>query len=83
MTQLFATSKNKGKRPVNLSLNAQVLEAAKALKINISQECDTHLREVVRARQAQLWRQRHADFVAAYNRTLEAEGLPLDDLRDF
>lgn len=83
MTQLSVTSKNTGKRPVNLSLNAQVLDAAKALKINISQECDAHLREVVRTRQAQLWRQRHADFVAAYNRTLEAEGLPLDDLRDF
>ncbi len=37
-----------GKRAINLSLSADVLDAARQLDINISQVCDTYLREVVR-----------------------------------
>jgi len=72
-----------GKRPTNLSLSIDVLEAAKALDLNISQVCDTYLRELVRQEQERRWRQEHADFVSAYNATIEAEGLPLDEWRSF
>lgn len=72
-----------GKRATNLSLSSDVLEAAKYLEINISQVCDNHLREVVRHEQARKWREDHADFIAAYNATIEAEGLPLDEWRSF
>jgi antitoxin CcdA len=72
-----------GKRAINLSLSNDVLEAAKHLAINISQVCDNHLREVVRREQERKWREDHADFIAAYNATIEAEGLPLDEWRSF
>jgi len=72
-----------GKRATNLSLSVDVLDAAKALRINISQLCDNHLREVVRREQERRWREDHADFVAAYNATVKAEGLPLDEWRSF
>ena len=72
-----------GKRPTNLSLSIDVLEAAKALDLNISQVCDTYLRELVRREQERRWGQEHADFVSAYNATIEAEGLPLDEWRSF
>lgn len=72
-----------GKRAINLSLSSGVLEAAKQLDINISQVCDQHLREVVRREQERRWRAEHADFIAAYNATLDAEGLPLDEWRSF
>lgn len=72
-----------GKRAINLSLGSDVLEAAKALKINISQVCDDHLREVVRREQERKWREDHADFITAYNATVGAEGLPLDEWRSF
>lgn len=72
-----------GKRATNLSLSADVLEAAKNLEINISQVCDNYLREVVRREQERRWREDHADFIAAYNATIEAEGLPLDEWRSF
>jgi antitoxin CcdA len=71
------------KRAANLSLSVDVLEAAKALKLNVSQLCDAYLREVVRQEQERRWRADHADFVAAYNATVEAEGLPLDTHRTF
>ena len=71
------------KRATNLSLSADVLDAAKSLQLNISQICDTHLREVVRQEQEKLWRKEHADFIAAYNATVERDGLPLDEWRGF
>jgi antitoxin CcdA len=78
-----ARARQSAKRAANLSLSADVLDAAKALQINVSQVCDEHLREVVRLAQARHWREEHADFVAAYNATVETEGLPLEDFGTF
>ena len=75
--------RNVARRAINLSLSADVLDAARSLKINVSGVCDSHLREVVRREQERRWREEHADFIAAYNATLEAEGLPLDEWRTF
>ena len=72
-----------GKRATNLSLSSDVLEAAKQLNINISQVCDNHLREVVRREQERKWREGHAGFITAYNATVNAEGLPLDEWKSF
>jgi antitoxin CcdA len=71
------------KRATNLTLSVDVLDAAKRLDINISQACDAHLRALVRDTQARRWREEHADFIAAYNATVESEGLPLDEWRGF
>lgn len=72
-----------GKQPINLSLGSDVLDAARQIDINISQVCDSHLREIVRLEQERKWREEHADFVAAYNAIIESEGLPLDEWRSF
>lgn len=78
-----ARTHSSGKRATNLSLSSDVLEAARQLDINISQVCDAYLRELVRREQARKWREDHADFIAAYNATVEAEGLPLEAWRNF
>lgn len=72
-----------GKRAINLSLSGDVLDAAKQLEVNISQVCDSYLREFVLREQERKWRVDHADFIAAYNATIQAEGLPLDEWRSF
>ena len=72
-----------GKRATNLSLSSDVLDAAKQLNFNISQLCDSHVREVVRREQERKWRADHADFIAAYNAVIEVEGLPLDEWKSF
>jgi antitoxin CcdA len=72
-----------GKRAINLTLSSDVLDAAKQLAINISQVCDSHLREVVSRVQERKWREDHADFISAYNATIEADGLPLDEWKSF
>ena len=71
------------KRATNLSLSADVLDAARSLQINVSQVCDSHLRDVVRREQELRWRGEHADFIAAYNASIETEGLPLDEWKTF
>ena len=71
------------KRATNLTLSADVLDAAKELELNISQVCDNHLRQMVTQEQERRWRSDHADFIVAYNATIEAEGLPLDQWRSF
>jgi antitoxin CcdA len=71
------------KRATNLTLSVDVLEAAKKLDFNVSQLCDTFLRELVRQELKSRWRTEHADFIAAYNSTIDAEGLPLDEWRSF
>ena len=72
-----------GKRAINLTLSSDVLDAAKQLAINISQVCNSHLREVVRREQERKWREDHADFIPACNATIEADGLPLDEWKSF
>ena len=72
-----------GKRAINLSLSSDVLLAAKQLDINISKVCDQHLRLVVQREQERQWRENHADFIRAYNSTIAAEGLPLDEWKSF
>ena len=71
------------KRATNVTLSADVLDAAKALNLNISQVCDDHLRKMVTQEQERRWRSEHADFIVAYNATIEPEGLPLDQWRTF
>lgn len=72
-----------GKRAVNLSLSKDVLSAAKELGINISEICDSHLREIVRSELQRRWKIDHAEFISAYNETVDKEGLPLEQWRGF
>jgi antitoxin CcdA len=76
-------ARTSSKRPINLSLNTEVLDAAKALGLNVSQVCERHLTELVRAEQMKRWQLEHADYLAAYNATVRDADLPLDAWRTF
>ena len=71
------------KRATNLTLSTDVLEAARRLNMNLSQICDAYLRELVREELERSWREEHADFIAAYNACIDAEGLPLNEWKSF
>ncbi len=71
------------KKATNITLSADVLSEAKALGINLSQACDQYLRELVRKERERRWLEENAEFIAAYNRSVETEGLPLDEWRSF
>jgi antitoxin CcdA len=68
---------------IDITLSADVLSEAKVLGINLSQACDQFLRDLVRRERERRWQEDHAEFVAAYNRTVEDEGLPVDEWRNF
>jgi antitoxin CcdA len=71
------------KRATNLSINADLLRQAKELNINLSQTVEQHLAQIVREAKQQQWRAENSDFIAAYNKRLEVEGLPLEQYRTF
>lgn len=71
------------KKATNITLSADMLSEAKAPGINLSQTCDQFLRELVRSERERRWRAENAEFIAAYNRSVEAEGLPPDEWRGF
>lgn len=79
----MATTTGIPKKATNITLSADVLAEAKALNINISQACDRYLRDLVRGERERRWQQQHRAFIDAYNRTLEQDGLPLDEWRSF
>ncbi|WP_445367898.1 type II toxin-antitoxin system CcdA family antitoxin [Methylomonas sp. BW4-1] len=79
----MAATNSASKKATNITLSADVLAEAKALNINISQACDRYLRELVRGERERRWQQEHAEFIAAYNQTIEQDGLPLDEWRSF
>lgn len=71
------------KKATNITLSSDVLNQAKALGINISQACDQFLRDLVTREQEQRWQAENAEFIAAYNASVERDGLPLDAWRTF
>ncbi len=71
------------KKATNITLSADVLSEAKALGINLSQACDQFLRELVRREREKRWLVENAEFIAAYNSSVETEGLPLDEWLGF
>ena len=82
-TKTLQALKPSGKRAANLTLSADVFDAAKQLNLNISKLCDAYLQNYVKQEQARRWREEHAAFVAVYNDTLATEGLPLDEWKTF
>jgi antitoxin CcdA len=74
---------NAPKKATNLSLNASVLEAAKAMGMNISQTVDTLLADEVKRRYWEKWRDDNKDAFQAYNERIQREGLPLAKYRSF
>ena len=71
------------KRPINLSLNAKVLDMAREMDINISQTVDALLTEEVLRRYWARWNDDNAEAIAHYNARIEREGLFSDRYRTF
>jgi len=70
------------KKPVNLSVNSDLLRQAKELKVNVSQVLEVALAsQVKRLREAQ-WLEDNKEAIDAYNRRVEENGLWNDAWRD-
>jgi antitoxin CcdA len=73
-----------GKRkPVNLSLDTGVVEAARKAGINLSQTCEAALRAAAKAERERQWQEENKESIEAWNAWVEEHGLPLAQYRQF
>ena len=71
------------KKSANLSINADLLQQAKQLNINLSQTLEQHLAEIIRQAQRRLWLAENQSALDEYNRRIEKHGMFSDGLRRF
>ena len=72
-----------GKRAANVSDNQGLLEAAKALDINLSATLERALEVEVGARKREQWLEENREAIAAYNARIERDGMLSDHVRAF
>ena len=63
------------KRAVNLSINAELLDEAKALGINLSATFERALEDAVRARKREQWLAENREGIEAYNAHVAEHGV--------
>ena len=69
------------KRAVNLFIDAELLDEAKRLDINISDTLDRRLRAIVKAEQEKRWLQENSAAIDSINNFIETHGLLASRLR--
>ena len=81
---MSATAKKSvAKNSIRVSLPADLLDNARALKLNLSHELETHLRQLVREKLSEQWRLENHEAILDTNREVERVGLWSDGLRMF
>ena len=70
------------KKPVNLSVNSDLLRQAKELKVNVSQVLEVALASQVKRLREEQWLEDNKEAIDAYNRRVEENGLWNDAWRD-
>jgi len=71
------------KKPVNLSLNSDLLRLGRELGLNVSALAEQALAEAVKACLQEAWVKENAEAIKAYNRHVEEQGVFSDGLRTF
>lgn len=71
------------KKAANLSIRADLLEEARAYKINLSKTLETALIHELKKEKERRWREENRAAIEAYNRYIERYGLLSDRYRTF
>ena len=69
------------KRAVNLFVDADLLDEARRLRINLSETLEGRLRTIVRAEREKRWLEDNKDAIASINSFIEQHGLLAAKLR--
>lgn len=72
-----------GRVKVNLTLDAEVAETARALGLNMSRLAEAAISEAAKVERNRLWRAENQSAINAYADELAKEGLPLAPYRSF
>ncbi len=71
------------KKAANLTVRADLLDEARARKINLSQTLETALAAEIKKRREAEWLEQNKAAIEAYNREIAEHGLWSDGLRQF
>lgn len=71
------------KKAANLTVRADLLEDARAYKINLSQTLEVALSAELKKRHEAEWLEQNKEAIAAYHRHIERDGLFSDRFRTF
>lgn len=72
-----------GRQKVNLTLDADVTEEARALGLNMSRVAEAAIAEAARVERNRLWREANSGAIDAYADEIEQGGLALSRFRTF
>lgn len=81
--QASVFDQNAPKKATNVSINSDLFQRAKALKINLSKTLEKSLTELIREEQKKAWRQKNHKAIATYNNRIAAGGIFSDGIRCF
>jgi len=70
------------KRAVNVSVDAEILKAAKAMNVNVSQALEDVLRKITEPERIRHFREEHKESLASYDRLIERAGVFGEELLD-
>jgi antitoxin CcdA len=79
----YAYNTQAPKKPTNVSINSDLLQKAKDLKINLSATLELALAEQLRNQQRVEWLRENANAIQTYNQFVEANGTFSDSVRKF
>jgi antitoxin CcdA len=71
------------KKAVNLSLDAALLDEARAENVKLSAVAERAVRAEIASIRAERWKRENSDAIAAWNKELDENGLWSDGLRLF
>ncbi|MEA3554626.1 MAG: type II toxin-antitoxin system CcdA family antitoxin [Campylobacterota bacterium] len=81
MTMIY--DKNSKKKATNLTINSDLLQKAKKLKINISNCLEKSLEQQVIKKEREKWEEKNKQSLIQYNNRIQNNGLFSDGLRSF
>ena len=76
-------SPRRRKKATNLSIDHDLLDRARRLKLNLSQAVESGLLEAIRRHERAQWLEKNRAALDAYNDHVEKEGVFSDGLRSF
>ena len=71
------------KKSVNLSVNADLLEQAKASSINLSRALEATLEAQIKIEKRKRWLEENKEAIEAYNKRIEEHGVFSEGMRTF
>ena len=78
-----ANAPRRRKKATNLSIDQDLLDRARRLKLNLSQAVEAGLAEAIRRHERAQWLEKNRAALDAYNEHVEKHGVFSDGLRSF